>query len=183
MAKSPAIKKSYNPLDELHGYDRQFYLVKQLPRLEQSDTLAKLKTLASLTEGSPEWTELRNEIVLGNLYFAYTVGNEYAVRFKKIADDCIQYASVGLIKAVEDYCRNGNGSSFLPYAKTTIARVIRRKGIAPSVKCGITHSRDVSNTAHNAEVDAKRQEKGRSAIEAVSIVSDEQKDQYPRRYS
>lgn len=175
MAKTPVSKS--NPLDELHGYDRQFYIVKNLPRMGQDETMQKLQVLATLTEGSPEWTNLRNNIVVGNLYFAYTVGNEYAVRFKKIADDCIQYASVGLIKAVEDYAKNGNGACFLPYAKTAICRAVKRNGVNPALKCGITYSRDVNNTAHNAEVDAKRQAKGKSAIEAVSVIADEQKDE------
>lgn len=175
MAKTPAPKS--NPLDELHGYERQFYVVRNLPRMGQDETMQKLQVLATLDEGSPEWTDLRNEIVVGNLYYAYTVGNAYAVKFPKIADDCIQLASIGLMQAVADYARNGNGSAFLPYAKTAICRAVKRNGVNPALKCGITHSRDANNTAHNAEVDAKRQAKGKSAIEAVSVISDVQKDE------
>ena len=175
MAKSSTLSKSN--FDEVHGYERQFAIVRDLPRLEQTDTLQKLQALATLTEGSAEWTALRNEIVVGNLYFAYTVGNRYAVKFPKIADDCIQWASYGLQKAVEDYCKHGNGSAFLPYAKTAIVNCIRRKGITPSVKCGITHSRNDSNVAHNAKTDAKRQANGQSAIESVLVVSDATTDE------
>ncbi len=162
---------------EVSGYEKQFAVVRSLPRLEQSETLQFLQRLASLEQGSPEWTALRNAITEGNLYFAYTVGNAYALRFQMIADDCIQLASLGLLKAVEDYTKNGNGQSFLPYAKTAICNVIRRKGISPALKCGITNSRDENNKSHNAQTDAKRQEKGKSAIESVSVVGDEQTDE------
>ena len=175
MAKSTAPAKSN--FDEVHGYERQFAVVRELPRLEQTDTLQKLQTLATLTPFTDEWYALRNEIVVGNLYFAYTVGNHYAMRFPKIADDCIQLASYGLQRAVEDYVKYGNGSAFLPYAKTAIVNCIRRRGITPSVKCGITHSRNESNVAHNAKTDARRKANGQTALESVLVISDATTDE------
>ena len=162
-----------------NGTDRQFAYVKYyLPKLNEDELTACLATLATMEADTAEYIALRNKIVEGKLEYAYAIASKYAHRFGTAnADDCYQWASVGLIKAVEDYSKNGNGASFLPYAKTAICRAIQRHGITPLVKCGIKGGRNPLNRKHNKEVDEKRAEKGLAPIETVSVINAEQKDE------
>lgn len=165
-------------LSKLHGTERQFAYVKYyLPKMADDELATSLATLATMEADTDEYIALRNAIVVGKLEYAYALASKYAHRFGTAnADDAYQWASIGLVKAVEDYAKNGNGASFLPYAKSAICRAIQRHGITPLVKCGIKGGRNPLNHKHNAEVDAKRAEKGLAPIEDIAIVCDEQKD-------
>ena len=166
-------------LSKLHGTDRQFAYVKYyLPKMADDELASSLATLATMEADSEDYIALRNAIVVGKLEYAYAIASKYAHRFGTAnADDCYQLASIGLLKAVEDYAKNGNGASFLPYAKTVICRAIQRHGITPLVKCGIKGGRNPLNHKHNKEVDEKRAEKGLATIETIAIVNAEREDE------
>ena len=131
--------------------------------------MSSIAFLSSLKEGTTEWVALRNSIVEGNLYFAYTVAGKY----ERLCSEATSIASEALIKAVEDYAKNGNGSAFLPYAKAVICHAIQRRGITPSIKCGIVGGLNPINKKHNAETNARRAENGLEALQPVLVTSAE----------
>lgn len=161
-------------LKEVHSTDRQWAIVRSLPQMSEEDTIQALKTLASLEEGSADFIALRNTITEGNLHYAYCIASKYAFRFgTSLIDDVYQNASLALIKAIQDYCKNGNGESWLTYCKTVICRYVQRYCITPSVKCGIKGGLNPQNKKHNAETNRKRAEKGLEPLETVKVVGAE----------
>jgi len=181
---SPSIAYAYAKLkaegvdlSQVHGTDRQWAIVRSLPQLTEEQSLQKLQTLATIDEGSDEWFSLRNEITEGNLYFAYAIASKYAFRFgTSLVDDVYQNASMALMQAIADYTKNGNGESWLAYAKTTICHFVQRHCITPHLKCGIKGGLNPLNRKHNAETNEKRIASGLQPLETVSVVGAETED-------
>lgn len=171
-------KESGINFDLVHGTDRQWAIVRNLPQMTEEETLQKLQVLASLDEGSDEWVSLRNEITEGNLCYAYAIASKYAFRFgSSLTDDVYQNASLSIMKAIEDYLKNGSGESWLAYAKTTICHYIQRHCITPHLKCGIVGGLNSLNKKHNAETNRKRVLKGLDELTAVMVFGAESKDE------
>ena len=171
--------------DSLHGTERQYAYVKYcLPKIDGDELAIALNSLSTMEAESDEYIALRNKIVEGKLEYAYAIASKYAHRFGTAnVDDVYQWASIGLLQSVVDYAKNGDGRSFLAYAKTAICNAIRRHGITPLVKCGIVGGKNPSNKKHNKETDEKRQEKGLAPTETVSVVADEQTDEDGKKTS
>ena len=164
-------------LNQVHGTDRQWAIVRNLPSLTEEETLQKLQVLASLKEGSDEWVSLRNEITEGNLHFAYCVASKYAFRFgTSLVDDVYQNASLAIMQAICDYAKNGNGETWLTYAKTVVCHFVQRHCITPYLKCGIKGGLNPLNHKHNEATNARRVKSGLQPLETVSVVGAESED-------
>lgn len=172
------IKESGINVDLVHGTDRQWAIVHNLPQMTEEETLQKLQVLASLDEGSEQWIGIRNEITEGNLCYAYSIASKYAFRFgTSLVDDVYQNASLALMKAIEDYLKNGNGKTWLNYAKATICNYVKRNCITPHLKCGIVGGLNPLNKKHNAETNKKRVLKGLNELTSVMVFGAESKDE------
>lgn len=164
-------------LSQVHGTELQWAIVRNLPQMSEEDTIQALKALASLTEGSADFIALRNTITEGNLHYAYCIASKYAYRFgTSLVDDVYQNASLALIKAIQDYCKNGNGQTWLTYAKTVICHYVQRHCITPHIKCGIKGGLNPLNHKHNAKTNERRVASGLQPLETVTVVGAETED-------
>jgi RNA polymerase sigma-B factor len=91
---------------------------------DRSGARAKFVELRSLNEGSPEYAELRNQLVRMHLPLVEHLARRFRNRGEPL-DDLTQVATIGLIKSVDRFDPD-RGVEFSTYATPTVVGEIKR---------------------------------------------------------
>jgi RNA polymerase sigma-B factor len=116
---------AYGPADDLPEVaEPGGEMAQRWPGSRDITTHGLLAGMAEVEPGSPEWTELRAQVIEDNMGFAVRLVRRFRDRGEPM-EDLNQVALVGLVNAVDGF-DPGRGCEFVGYATPTIVGEVRR---------------------------------------------------------